>query len=36
MLRNVLIIEDIGDNNVVKIGKIVMFVELLGDEEESY
>lgn len=36
MLRNALIIEDTGDNNVVKIGKTVTFVELPGDEEESY
>ena len=28
MLRNALIIEDTGDNNVVKIGKTVTFVEL--------
>lgn len=34
MLRNALIIEDTGDNNVVKIGKTVTFVELPGDEEE--
>ncbi len=36
MLRNALIIEDTGDNNIVKIGKTVTFVELPGDEEESY
>ncbi len=36
MLRNALIIEDTGDNNVAKIGKTVTFVELPGDEEESY
>ncbi len=36
MSRNALIIEDTGDNNVVKIGKTVTFVELPGDEEESY
>ena len=36
MLRNALIIEDTGDNNVVQIGKTVTFVELPGDEEESY
>ncbi len=34
--RNALIIEDTGDNNIVKIGKTVTFVELPGDEEESY
>ena len=34
MLRNALIIEDTGDNNVVKIGKTVTFVELPGDEEK--
>ncbi|MCP8622423.1 GreA/GreB family elongation factor, partial [Acinetobacter baumannii] len=34
--RQALIIEDTGDNNVVKIGKTVTFVELPGDEEESY
>ena len=36
MIRNALIIEDTGDNNTVKIGKTVTFVELPGDEEESY
>ena len=36
MLRNALIIEDTGDNNQVQIGKTVTFVELPGDEEESY
>lgn len=36
MIRNALIIEDNGDNNVVQIGKTVTFIELLGDEEESY
>lgn len=36
MLRYALIIEDTGDNNVVQIGKTVTFVELPGDEEESY
>lgn len=36
MIRNALIIEDTGDNNVVQIGKTVTFVELPGDEEESY
>lgn len=36
MIRNALIIEDNGDNNVVQIGKTVTFVELPGDEEESY
>ncbi len=36
MLRNALIIKDTGDNNIVKIGKTVTFVELPGDEEESY
>lgn len=36
MIRNALIIEDTGDNNIVQIGKIVTFVELPGDEEESY
>ena len=35
MLRYALIIEDTGDN-VVQIGKTVTFVELPGDEEESY
>ena len=29
-------IEDTGDNNVVQIGKTVTFIELPGDEEESY
>ena len=33
MIRNALIIEDNGDNNVVQIGKTVTFVELPGDEE---
>ena len=36
LIRNALIIEDTGDNNVVQIGKTVTFVELPGDEEESY
>ena len=36
MLRYALIIEDTGDNNVVQIGKTVTFIELPGDEEESY
>ena len=36
MIRNALIIEDNGDNNAVQIGKTVTFVELPGDEEESY
>lgn len=36
MIRNALIIEDTGDNNVVQISKTVTFVELPGDEEESY
>lgn len=36
MLRYALIIEDTGDNNVVQIRKTVTFVELPGDEEESY
>lgn len=36
MLRHALIIEDTGDNNVVQIGKTVTFVELPGDDEESY
>lgn len=36
MIRNALIIEDTGDNNTVQIGKTVTFVELPGDEEESY
>ncbi|MDT3959368.1 transcription elongation factor GreA [Staphylococcus kloosii] len=36
MIRNALIIEDTGDNNIVQIGKTVTFVELPGDEEESY
>ena len=36
MLRYALIIEDNGDNNVIQIGKTVTFVELPGDEEESY
>ncbi|MBF7016959.1 transcription elongation factor GreA [Staphylococcus durrellii] len=36
MIRNALIIEDTGDNNVVQIGKTVTFVELPGEEEESY
>ncbi|EKU49945.1 transcription elongation factor GreA [Staphylococcus massiliensis] len=36
MLRNALIIEDTGDNGVVQIGKTVTFVELPGNEEESY
>ncbi|MFW3590900.1 transcription elongation factor GreA [Staphylococcus caprae] len=36
MIRNALIIEDNGDNNVVQIGKKVTFIELPGDEEESY
>mgnify|MGYP002648426918 CR=1 FL=1 len=36
MIRNALIIEDNGDNNVVQIGKTVTFIELPGDEEESY
>ena len=36
MIRNALIIEDNGDNNVVQICKTVTFVELPGDEEESY
>ena len=35
MLRYALIIEDNGDN-VIQIGKTVTFVELPGDEEESY
>ena len=34
MIRNALIIEDNGDNNVVQIGKTVTFIELPGDEEE--
>jgi transcription elongation factor GreA len=36
MIRNAIIIEDTGDNNIVQIGKTVTFVELPGDEEESY
>ena len=36
MIRNALIIEDTGDNNTVQIGKTVTFIELPGDEEESY
>ena len=36
MLRYALIIEDTGDNNVVQIGKTMTFIELPGDEEESY
>lgn len=36
MLRHALIIEDTGDNHVVQIGKTVTFVELPGNEEESY
>lgn len=36
MLRHALIIEDTGDNNVVQIGKTVTFVELPGDDKESY
>ena len=36
MLRNALIIEDTGDNNQVQLGKTVTFIELPGDEEESY
>ena len=36
MIRYAVIIEDNGDNNVVQIGKTVTFVELPGDEEESY
>ncbi|QDW98661.1 transcription elongation factor GreA [Staphylococcus agnetis] len=36
MLRHALIIEDTGDNHIVQIGKTVTFVELPGDEEESY
>ena len=36
MLRYALIIEDTGNNNVVQIGKTVTFIELPGDEEESY
>ena len=30
MIRNALIIEDNGDNNVVQIGKTVAFIELPG------
>ncbi|MCU5746424.1 transcription elongation factor GreA [Staphylococcus sp. SQ8-PEA] len=36
MIRNAIIIEDTDDNDVVQIGKTVTFVELPGDEEESY
>ncbi|WP_390524615.1 transcription elongation factor GreA, partial [Staphylococcus pseudintermedius] len=36
MLRHALIIEDTGDNHVVQIGKTVTFVELPGNDEESY
>ena len=36
MIRYAVIIEDNGYNNVVQIGKTVTFVELPGDEEESY
>ncbi|MBI5975863.1 transcription elongation factor GreA [Staphylococcus canis] len=36
MLRHALIIEDTDDNDIVQIGKTVTFVELPGDEEESY
>ncbi|MFB3192074.1 transcription elongation factor GreA [Staphylococcus pseudintermedius] len=36
MLRHALIIEDNGDNHVVQIGKTVTFVELPGNDEESY
>lgn len=36
MLRHALIIEDTGDNHIVQIGKTVTFVELPGDDEESY
>ena len=35
MLRNALIIEDTGDNNVVKIGKTVTFVEIVGSAESD-
>lgn len=36
VIRNTLVIESNGSNNVVQIGKTVTFVELPGDEEESY
>ena len=36
MIRNALIIEDNGDNNVVQIGKTVTYHRAPGDEEESY
>lgn len=36
MIRNALIIEDTGDNNVVQIGKTVTFIELPDGEEEVY
>ncbi|RIN65703.1 transcription elongation factor GreA [Staphylococcus simulans] len=36
MIRNALIIEDTGDNNVVQIGKTVTFVELPDGDEEVY
>lgn len=36
MIRNALIIEDTGDNNVVQIGKTVTFVEIPDGDEEVY
>lgn len=36
MIRNALIIEDTGDNNVVQIGKTVTFIELPDGDEEVY
>ncbi|AYU55388.1 transcription elongation factor GreA [Staphylococcus debuckii] len=36
MIRNALIIEDTGDNNVVQIGKTVTFIEIPDGEEEVY
>ena len=36
MIRNALIIEDNGDNNVVQIGKTVTFIELPDGDEEEY
>ena len=36
MIRHALIIEDTGDNDVVKIGKTVQFIELPDGDEEEY
>ncbi|AMY04638.1 transcription elongation factor GreA [Staphylococcus condimenti] len=36
MIRNALIIEDTGDNNVVQIGKTVTFIEIPDGDEEVY